>query len=123
MTAAQARYGVIVDGAVWRMFTEWTRTMGLKLDEVPTAPSQLPRFTLAGQPREAHVDPTELTAKQLQVLMLAAGGHTNAEIGQRMYLAENTVKTHMAQVFRKIGARDRAHAVAIAYQTGLMGGA
>ena len=53
------------------------------------------------------------------MLTLPAAGLSNAEIGQRLYLSNATVKTHINHIFAKTGARDRAQAVRYAYQHGL----
>jgi DNA-binding CsgD family transcriptional regulator len=47
-------------------------------------------------------------------------GQSNAEIGRGLFLSEDTVKTHARRLFRKLGAADRAHAVAIALRRGLV---
>jgi DNA-binding NarL/FixJ family response regulator len=62
----------------------------------------------------------ELTERELQVLRGMADGKSNAEIGRELFVSEDTVKTHARRLFRKLGARDRAHAVAAAFRAGLV---
>jgi DNA-binding NarL/FixJ family response regulator len=61
-----------------------------------------------------------LTERELQVLHGMADGKSNAEIGRDLYVSEDTVKTHARRLFRKLGARDRAHAVASGFRAGLV---
>ncbi len=61
-----------------------------------------------------------LTERELQVLRGMADGHSNAEIGKELFVSEDTVKTHARRLFRKLGARDRAHAVAAGFRAGLV---
>jgi len=61
-----------------------------------------------------------LTERELQVLRGMADGKSNAEIGRELFVSEDTVKTHARRLFRKLGARDRAHAVASAFRAGLV---
>lgn len=62
----------------------------------------------------------ELTERERSVLDGMARGRSNSDIGRELYLSEDTIKTHARRLFRKLGARDRAHAVALAYQTGVL---
>jgi DNA-binding NarL/FixJ family response regulator len=71
-------------------------------------------------PAEAPRRRVELTERELQVLRGMADGKSNAEIGRELFVSEDTVKTHARRLFRKLGARDRAHAVAAAFRAGLV---
>ena len=61
-----------------------------------------------------------LTPREREVLTLVGRGHSNAEIAERLVLSPLTAKTHVARVFAKLGARDRAQLVVAAYETGLI---
>jgi DNA-binding NarL/FixJ family response regulator len=62
----------------------------------------------------------ELTNRELEVLQLIADGEPNREIAQQLYVSEETVKSHMRNIFARLHARSRAHAVAIALRQGLI---
>jgi DNA-binding NarL/FixJ family response regulator len=64
--------------------------------------------------------PPMLTERELQVLTGMSRGRSNAEIGRELYLSEDTVKTHARRLFRKVGAADRAQAVAVGFRWGLV---
>lgn len=66
----------------------------------------------------AHAISDTLSSRELDVLRLAACGHSNRKIGAALAISEATVKTHMSTIMAKLGASDRTHAVAIAVQRG-----
>ncbi|MHB8719372.1 MAG: response regulator [Candidatus Dormibacteria bacterium] len=69
--------------------------------------------------REAR-DTGGLTARELDVLRLMAEGRNNGQIGTALFVSENTVKTHVSNIFTKLGCRDRAAAVLTAWKRHLI---
>ncbi len=81
------------------------------------------RFASGGrgsQPPAIHRDLAALTPREREVLTLMGRGHSNAELAEELTLSEATVKTHVARIFTKLSLRDRAQAVVLAYETGLV---
>lgn len=75
---------------------------------------------LLGQVREPALEP--LSARELDVLALVARGSTNRAVAAALFISEATVKTHLLHVYAKLGVGDRAAAVAVAYERGLLKG-
>jgi DNA-binding NarL/FixJ family response regulator len=64
--------------------------------------------------------PVTLSMREMQVLTGMSQGKSNAQIGRELYLSEDTIKTHARRLFRKLGAKDRAEAVATGFRRGMM---
>jgi len=75
---------------------------------------------LMGELRSPAREP--LSQRELEVLGLIARGCSNREAATRLFISEATVKTHLLHAYAKLGVRDRAAAVAVAYARGLLGG-
>jgi DNA-binding NarL/FixJ family response regulator len=71
------------------------------------------------RPREHHPGPA-LSRREAEVLALMAEGLSNAAVAERLVVGVETVRSHVAAVLRKLGARDRTHAVVLAYSRGLV---
>jgi DNA-binding NarL/FixJ family response regulator len=67
-----------------------------------------------------YVGEDELTAREIEILRLIAGGNANKEIGSRLGIAEETVKSHITNIFSKLEANDRTHAVTIGLKRGII---
>ncbi|MDZ5445643.1 LuxR family transcriptional regulator [Micromonospora sp. 4G57] len=125
--------GPVRSAAPGRPASGWTTVPGEGTGGVPTVvPVQRgddeaePEPAPAGGPQRAGSGarggrtPVGLTERELQVLLGMAEGKSNAEIGRELFVSEDTVKTHARRLFRKLGARDRAHAVAAGFRAGLV---
>ena len=112
-------YGGLI-AAIFAVLGIW---LGLKLTrrrerivvkEVPVA---------AGKPfvvDESKREDLGITPRELEILELIAQGMSNREIAERLYVSENTVKTHSSRVFDKLGARRRTQAVQMGKEFGLL---
>ena len=79
-------------------------------------------YLATGPAAEAERPPTlaALTPRETEVLRLVGRGLSNREIAEELVVVEQTAKTHVSRVFAKLGLRDRAQAVVLAYETGLV---
>lgn len=109
-------YGVLIAGlfAGLGIWLGWTLTR--KKPEVVVREVQVP-VPVPGQPfvlDARRLAELGITARELEILGLIAEGLSNKEIGARLFVSENTVKTHASRVFEKLGAKRRTEAVQIA---------
>ncbi len=120
-------YGAIV-AIIFVIFGIW---LGIKLTKprekivlrevlvplpAPDEPAAPATFTL-NQPQ---LDALGITPRELEILTLIAQGLSNREIADRLFVSENTVKTHCSRAFDKLGARRRTQAVQLGKQLGLL---
>jgi DNA-binding NarL/FixJ family response regulator len=87
----------------------------------PTITRRLIESYTRRPPPAAHPAPlAELTPRELEVLRLVARGLSNADIAREFFVSDATVKTHVARIFSKLDLHDRAQAVVLAYESGLI---
>jgi DNA-binding CsgD family transcriptional regulator len=125
----------IYGGLVALLFSTLGIWLGLKLTriretvivrEVPV-PVEVPLRVEVAAPasngfilNEARLEQLRITRRELEILQLIAAGLSNREIAERLYVSENTVKTHSGRVFDKLNAKRRTQAVQLAKEAGLI---
>lgn len=113
-------YGALVAAlfAALGIWLGWRLTAGRQqqviVREVPVAGAKV--FVLDQQKREA----LSITPREMEILGLVAEGLSNREIAEKLFVSENTVKTHCSRAFDKLGAQRRTQAVLRAKQLGLL---
>jgi DNA-binding CsgD family transcriptional regulator len=86
-------------------------------------PALLDRARALGARQEGiRPPPAELSWREVEILRLVAGGLSNREIGERLYISEHTVANHVRSILRKTGASNRTEAAGYAYRNALVGG-
>ncbi|NLF06060.1 MAG: response regulator transcription factor, partial [Actinomycetales bacterium] len=113
--------GFLLKDASAAQLTEAVRTVAR--GEALLAPSLTRRLIetyleVRTEPRTEAPSIEQLTPREKEVLVLIAEGLSNKEIAERLFLAEQTVKTHVSHVLTKCDIRDRAQAVILAYESG-----
>ena len=73
-----------------------------------------------GQPRRAHGLRQPLSQRELEVLRLIADGLENQAIADVLFVSVETIRTHVKSILRKLASRDRTHAVAVAFRSGVL---
>jgi DNA-binding NarL/FixJ family response regulator len=111
---------ISVPNALWDHAERALSLSSLVLYPVPAGAGQHQRFEVAARTMRAGVVNADLTDREVQVLVGMSHGKSNAEIGRELHLSEDTVKTHNRRMFRKLGAKDRAHAVDLGWRAGVL---
>lgn len=80
-------------------------------------------YAASAAPRRDAATLGPLTERELEVMKIIAAGRSNAEIAAELFLAEQTVKTHVSRILSKLGLRDRTQIVVVAFESGLVSAA
>jgi DNA-binding CsgD family transcriptional regulator len=99
---------------IWLGLKITARRQTIVLKEAPVAAGV--RFI----PNERKLEDLHITRRELEILELIAQGLSNREIAEKLFVSENTVKTHSSRVFDKLGARRRTQAVQLGKEYGLL---
>ena len=111
----------IYGGIVALIFSALGIWLGLKLTRTRIVVKEVPvPVTGPFERNEARLEELGITPRELEILEAMAAGLSNREIAGRLFVSENTVKTHTARLFDKLSARRRTQAVQLAKQAGLI---
>ena len=113
----------IYGGLVALLFATLGIWLGLKLTKTRLVVKEVPVPVPTREPfsvNTANIEKLGLTPRELEILRLIAEGLSNREIAERLFVSENTVKTHSANLFTKLSARRRTQAVQLAKEAGVI---
>ena len=111
----------IYGGIVALIFASVGIWLGLKLTRTEVVIREVPVPVVGPFARnEAKVEELGITPREMEILEAMAAGFSNREIGERLFVSENTVKTHAARLFMKLSASRRTQAVQRAKEAGLI---
>jgi DNA-binding CsgD family transcriptional regulator len=112
----------IYGGLIALLFAAVGIWLGLKLTRKEIVVQEVP-VPAAPEPfavNEAQLKQLGITKRELEILQLIAHGMSNREIAEKLFVSENTVKTHSSRLFDKLSAKRRTQAVQIAKENGLI---
>lgn len=107
---ASGEYGLLIAA----VFAAVGISLGLRARQPEIVVQQIPIPSEPFVADRARIEALAITPRELQVLQLIAEGLSNKEMAERLFVSENTVKTHASRVFDKLGASRRTQAVQIA---------
>jgi len=110
----------IYGGLVALIFSGLGIWLGLKLTSRSPLRTEFTPSNARGTPDPASIEKYGVTPRELEILTLIAQGLSNREIAEKLFVSENTVKTHSANLFSKLNARRRTQAVQIAKEAGVL---
>jgi DNA-binding CsgD family transcriptional regulator len=113
----------IYGGIVALMFSALGIWLGLKLTRTRVVVREVPVEVPVTGPftrNEKRLEQLGITARELEILEAMAAGFSNREIAEKLFVSENTVKTHAARLFDKLSAKRRTQAVQLAKEAGLI---
>jgi two-component system nitrate/nitrite response regulator NarL len=93
---------------------------GIMLWDIHHQARSAPKFPLGAVDSRTSQEGLALSERELSILRGMCQGQSNKQIGRVLFLSEDTIKTHARRMFTKLGARDRAHAVALGMRKGLL---
>jgi DNA-binding CsgD family transcriptional regulator len=109
-------YGALI-AALFAVLGIW---LGIRLNRRRVVVREIPAPPGPFIPNDKKREDLRLTRRELEILSLVAQGMSNREIAGRLFVSENTVKTHCSRAFDKLGARRRTQAVQLGKEFGLI---